>query len=286
MRQVNTDFVGDPEYEEFLVYTENKAYATAKSYKTSYRKLRNLLGKPIRETAQETLVNAVKVAIENINSQQALVNIGIICREQLFEPKLHVNVLVKFRDQNKATVQEMIKMNNQFIVLPGLGEFDAYIEFLWSSKKYKEYIVNFLIRHHYVRNKDLLFDIVDKKSEIDETGNWMWIDRRNQRCVYYRNDYKTANTYGPKTNVIDNERFLKAAKMCHKNMSDFPITDSEDKIGYHIQKMSYLKLGEGALLKIIINHYKSDISRLKEISSSRGTDLGVLLTSYNITYTD
>ena len=52
MRQVNTDFAGDPEYEQFLSYTENKAYATAKSYKTSYRKLRNLLGKPIRETAE------------------------------------------------------------------------------------------------------------------------------------------------------------------------------------------------------------------------------------------
>jgi hypothetical protein len=180
----------------------------------------------------------------------------------------------------------MIKMNNQFVVLPSLGEFDNYLEILWVDKKYREYIVNFLIRHHYVRNKDLLFDIVDKKSEIDETSNWLWIDRRNQRCVYYRNDYKTANTYGPKTSVIDNERFLKAAKMCHKNMSDFPITDSEDKIGYHIQKMSYLKLGEGALLKIIINHYKSDIQRLKEISMSRGTDIGTLLTSYNITYTD
>ena len=285
MRQVNTDFAGDPEYEQFLAYTENKAYATAKSYKTSYRKLRNLLGKPIRETAQETLFKTIQTAIENINSQQALLNIGIICREQ-FEPKLPVDTLVKFRDQNKATVQEMIKMNNQFVVLPSLGEFDNYLELLWSDKKYREYIVNFLIRHHYVRNKDLLFDIVDKKAEIDEKCNWLWIDRRNQRCVYYRNDYKTANTYGPKMSVIDNERFLKAAKMCHKNLSDFPITDSEDKIGYHIQKLSFRKLGEGALLKIIVNHYKSDIQRLKEISSSRGTDLGTLLTSYNITYTD
>jgi hypothetical protein len=59
MRQVNTDFAGDPEYEQFLAYTENKAYATAKSYKTSYRKLRNLLGKPIRETAQETLFKTI-----------------------------------------------------------------------------------------------------------------------------------------------------------------------------------------------------------------------------------
>jgi hypothetical protein len=285
MRQVNTDFASDPEYEQFLVYAESKAYATAKSYKTSYRKLRNLLGKPIRETAEDTVVNAVKAAIENINSQQALVNIGIICREQ-FEPKMEINVLTKFREQNKETVQDMIKMNNMFIVLPSLGEFDNYLELLWSDKKYKEYIINFLIRHHYVRNKDLLFDIVDKKSDIDENSNWLWIDRRNQRCVYYRNDYKTASTYGPKETMIDNERFLKAAKMCHKKMDEFPITDSEDKIGYHIQKLSFRKLGEGALLKIIINHYKGDISRLKEISNSRGTNLGTLLTSYNITYQD
>jgi hypothetical protein len=285
MRQVNTDFVGDPEYEEFLVYTQNKAHATAKSYKTSYRKLRNLLGKPIRETAQETLFKTIQTAIENINSQQALLNIGIICREQ-FEPKLPVDTLVKFRDQNKETVQEMIKMNNQFIVLPSLGEFDNYLEILWVDKKYKEYIINFLIRHHYVRNKDLLFDTTEKKSDIDQEHNWLWIDRRNQRCVYYRNDYKTASTYGPKTSVIDNERFLKAAKMCHKKMDEFPITDSEEKIGYHIQKMTFRKLGEGALLKIIVNHYKGDISRLKEISNSRGTNLPTLLQSYNISYTD
>ena len=285
MRQVNTDFAGDPEYEQFLVYAESKAYATAKSYKTSYRKLRNLLGKPIRETAEDTVVNAVKAAIENINSQQALINIGIICREQ-FEPKMEINVLTKFREQNKETVQDMIKMNNMFIVLPSLGEFDNYLELLWSDKKYREYIVNFLIRHHYVRNKDLLFDIVDKKSDIDENSNWLWIDRRNQRCVYYRNDYKTASTYGPKETMIDNERFLKAAKMCHKKMDEFPITDSEDKIGYHILKMTFRKLGEGALLKIIINHYKGDISRLKEISNSRGCSLPTLLQNYNISYTE
>ena len=71
-------------------------------------------------------------------------------------------------------------MNNQFVVLPSLqGEFDNYLEILWVDKKYKEYIINFLIRHHYVRNKDLLFDIVDNKSEIDEKCNWLWIDRRN-----------------------------------------------------------------------------------------------------------
>ena len=38
---------------------------------------------------------------------------------------------------------------------------------------------------------------------------------------------------------------------------------------------------EGACLKIVVNNYKADPARLMEISKSRGTNLQVLLTSYN-----
>ena len=64
-----------------------QSYKTKALTTTSYRKLRTLLGKPIRETAQDTLVNAIKAGITNINSQQALINIGVICCEK-FEPKM------------------------------------------------------------------------------------------------------------------------------------------------------------------------------------------------------
>jgi len=57
-----------------------------------------------------------------------------------------------------------------------------------------------------------------------------------------------------------------------------------DKIGYYIKKLTFNELGEGACLKIIVNHYKADYARLKEISKSRGTNLDVLLTSYNISF--
>lgn len=287
MRQLIEDYVGDPEYDQFLKYIEDtrKANATAKSYRTSYRKLRHLLGKPLRETAQDTLIGAVSASIENINSVQALLNIAIICREQL-EPKMPIEMLTNEREKNKEIVQETLKQNNTYIVLPTLDEFDNFLEQLWKGGKCKDYIINYLIRHHYVRNQDLLFDVVDKKSEINTSGNYIWIDRRNQRCVYFRNKYKTAGTYGPKQTIIDNERFLSAIKKCHRAMTVFPLTDSEEKIGYHVQKSTFRKLGEGLCLKIIINHYKGDINRLKEISASRGTDIGTLLTSYNITYND
>ena len=48
------------------------------------------------------------------------------------------------------------------------------------------------------------------------------------------------------------------------------------------QKLSYNSLGEGALLKMIVNHHRGDISKLQEIAESRGTAVLTLLTSYNI----
>ena len=52
-RKQNVDLEGDPEYEEFVNMLENsgRSYATKKSYRTSYRKLRDLLGKNIADTA-------------------------------------------------------------------------------------------------------------------------------------------------------------------------------------------------------------------------------------------
>ena len=287
-RQMNNDLEGDPEYNEFTEFLEDsgRSYATKKSYRTSYRKLRNLLGKNVADTAQDTTASAIMASTENINSAQALINIAVLVREQM--KKMPVDYLVEQRTTNKADVTENLKQANLFTELPTLSEFDLFLEDLWKMNKFREYIVNYLIRHHYVRNMDLIFDIVETKRETleNENANYLWLDRKKQVVHYIRNNYKTARTYGQKVTKIDNERFLTAVKKCHRQLYCFPITEDPDKIGYYIQKMSFRELGEGACMKIIINHYRNDITRLKEISQSRGTNLEVLLTSYNITYQD
>ena len=48
--------------------------------------------------------------------------------------------------------------------------------------------------------------------------------------------------------------------------------------------MSFNKLGEGNSLKIIINHYRDNYQKMKEISQRRGTNMKVLMESYNISY--
>ena len=286
-RKTNNDLEGDTEYEEFTDYLEEEgrlSYATKKSYRTSYRKLRDLLGKNVADTAQDTTSKAIMASTDNINSAQALINIAIIVREKI--KKLPTDELVEQRTTNKGEVTEHLKQANLFTQLPSIDELDAFIETLWKQSKYRDYIVNYLIRHHYVRNQDLLFDICETKREtLDEPDkNWLWLDRKKMCVHYIRNTYKTAKTYGQKVTKIDNERFLRAVKVCNRQMYCFPLATDPDKIGYYVQKLTFNELGEGAMLKIIINHYRGDISRLKEISQSRGTNLEVLLTSYNITY--
>jgi hypothetical protein len=286
-RPQNVEMVDDPEYTEFTNYLEEEnrlSYATKKSYKTSYRKLRNLLGKNVADTAQDTTSKAIMASTDNINSAQALINIAIIVREKV--KQMPTEELVEQRTTNKAEVTETLKQANLFTELPSLEELDQFIETLWKQNKYRDYICNYLIRYYYVRNQDLGFDIVETKKETleDQTKNWLWLDRKNQRVNYIRNNYKTFKTYGQKVTVITNERFLRAVKVCNRQMYAFPITTESDKLGYYIQKMTLNQIGEGKMLKAVINHYRDDISKLKEISQSRGTNLEVLLTSYNINY--
>ena len=285
-RPVDTSYSEDPEYIQFtdMIKAKDLSVATAKSYKASYRKVRNLFDKPIRDCAEDTAVKAILASEENINTQQALINVCVLTR--LIEPAMPIDIFHEQRDTNKKDVREHLQQANSFKVLPPLEEFDAFIENLWQKGLYREYIINYLMRYHYVRNLDCIFDIVATKQETlaDKTKNYLWMNKRNLSVVYIRNNYKTFKTYGQKSVEIKNERFIKSVKVCFKQMYAFPITEDPALIGYHINRMSFKRLGESNCLKIIINHYRSNYQKIEEISRSRGTNTQTLMTSYNITY--
>ena len=285
-RPKDTSYTGDPEYTQFeqMISDRKLCPATAKSYKASYRKCRNLFQKPIRDTAEDTAWKTIRVAEENINTVQALINICILVRQ--LEPVMPHDELIEQRTLNKQDVDEHLKQANAFKTLPELSEYDAFVDSLWSEGKYREYIINFLMRHYYVRNQDLMFDIVDTKTETlaDRCKNYLWVNKSKKCITYIRNLYKTAKIYGQKSYDIKNERFIRAVKCCQKYMYAFPICDDPSLIGYHIKNMSFNKLGEGNCLKIIINHYRDNYVKIKEISQRRGTDMKTLMESYNINY--
>jgi len=284
MRPTQSDFDEDDEFKMLLDFIKEKKEATQKSYKANYRKLRILVnGDNLRDVSEDRVIKTVDREIEKVNTRQALLNIAITARNMT--PVLPTGKLIKQRTTNTNDVEAHVKENNSKLDLPDITEFDAYISDLYKKKKYREYIINYLMRNYYVRNQDLLFDTVTvKRDTIDSNLNYLWLDSKKRRVIYIRNSYKTVDTYGPKTYVIEDADFVRAVKFCHKLQYAFPLTDSPEKIGYYIKKLSFKELGEGAILKMIISHYKDDIHVLKEISEKRGTALDVLLTSYNIAY--
>ena len=285
-RPIDTSYQDDEEYIKFtdMIKAKNLSVATAKSYKASYRKVRNLLDKPIRDTAEDTACKAILISEDNINSRQALINVCVLTR--LIEPAMPIEVFHEQRDINKKDVREHLQQANNFKKLPSLEEYNLFIDNLWQKKMHGEYIINYLMRYHYVRNLDCMFDIVATKAETlaDKTKNYLWINKRNLSVVYIRNNYKTFKTYGQKSVEIKNERFIKSVKVCFKQMYAFPITEDPALIGYHITRMSFNRLGESNCLKIIINAYRSNYQKIEEISRSRGTNTQTLMTSYNISY--
>lgn len=275
------------ELTNFLKTLEEKSVATQKAYKTQYNKLRNLLGNDIATVSQKKAIQIIS-QVENPNSQQALINIAVLIRKMNGLP---TKDLITMREANKGKVVTRVKTVNQTINLPTLNDLEEYTESLYDKNKFTDFIVNYLLLNYYVRNKDLRFTIVTRKKEMtDKNTNYMWLDVKGKKAVYVRNSYKTVGTYGSKTHIIKDTEFLIALKRiyaCQKRDESCGViigNEADDNLGYWVSKATYNGIGEGAYLKVIINAYRNgnDFQKLREISSSRGTNLDTLFSNYSI----
>ena len=273
------------ELESFMQTLDDKSLATRKTYKTQYLKLYKLIGNDITSVSQKKTIELIK-QLDNPNSRQALINISILVRKM---NNLPINDLENQRELNKQTINTQIKEKNQDLDLPSLKQLEDYTESLYQQNKYAEYIINYLLLNYYVRNKDLNFTIVNRKKDmILKDKNYMWLDVRGKKAVYLRNSYKTSATYGSKTHTIKDMQFFTALKnvfKCQKKDESCGViigNQAEDNLGYWVSKATFNGIGEGAYVKVIINAFKNDLQKLKQISSSRGTNLETIATSYDI----
>ena len=264
----------DVELEVLKESVQGKSKNTIKSYVQSYNKLRTALDKEVHKSSQKLILDTTAKHSTNLNTQAALINVGILIR-RLY--KLDVKELEKKRKENKKGIACYTKAVNESLNLPTLAEFDQHLDYVFRKGMWAEFIINYLIRHCCVRNQDLVFDIVTRKKETVGKQNFMWLGRG--KATYYRRVYKTAETYGEKTNVITDKKFLAALKSVKK-----PIIANKENAGYWIKKATFKELGEGALLKVVLNDARisGDYHKLNEISQLRGTDVCTLTTSYNI----
>jgi hypothetical protein len=277
------------ELQNFVETKTNVSFVSLRNYKSQYAKLFKLLGgdMPIASFSEKQIIKAVKT-LSNPNGQQALLNIGIqVLRMSGVEPA----ELTTLRDNNKVKIKDLTKLKNVELAatLPSYNDLLAHIDSLFNSNNWTDYVINYLLVNFQVRNKDLLFDIVLKKKDmVDTTKNYMWWNRSLKKIVYIRNNYKTVGTYGVKENTITDPNFILAIKriMAHQKANDLAgvFIPNESQLGYYICKASFNKICEGKTVKIVINHFRNNIDKLKEISNNRGTSVDTLLSNYDIEF--
>lgn len=274
------------EFEEFKKSIEDKRPNTIRSYILQYNKLHDAIDKDISKASQKTILLGVKT-VTNVNTQQSMLNVAIMIRRSL---NLDVNELIKTRDRNRHSISDHVKEKNITITdgLPSYENLLEYLEELYKENMFVEYVINYLLIHYQTRNQDLVFDIVRLKRDMkkDTTKNYIWISHSSKKAVYWRNDYKTAGVYGKKEIVITDPKFVTAIKRvegCKAYKLDCGnIVPNTDQVGYWIKSKTLNKIGEGKIVKIVIDHFRGDMQKLKEISESRGTSLETLIESYDI----
>ena len=270
---------------------ENKSDATKKQYRIQYNKLLKLTEKPIAETSEKKIIELLN-EIENKNNSQALLNIALLVRKL---DGLSVKQLEEKREKDKKKIFTAIKEKNVDLRenLPDYKEITEYTDYLFEKNEFTDYIINWLLINIQVRNQDLDFTIVTRKKDAnDKEKNYMWV--QPNKLTYIRNVYKTAkiNTpngetgYGKKTNVITNPKMILAMKRvmgCQKSGLDCgTFIPNKSAISYHIIKATYKQLGETRYFKIVVNHFRNNLDKIKEISENRGTDIKTILNFYDI----
>ncbi len=282
------------ELAEFKEFIKDKSANTIKSYIQQYNKLKKIVDKEMEQSidiqniSEKNILEFVSDE-NNLNSQQALINIAIMIRKMNKSP---TSKLEKKRDENKEKLKGFVKEKNQKLKDDGLPSYQDlldYLEFLYDSKRWTDFIINYLLIYYHTRNEDVNFELVPFKRDTKENKdiNYLWYSKRAKKATLYRRNYKTAGKYGMKTDTITDPKFLNAIKQifeCRKKGEEGcdVFIPNKENVGYFVKKSTLNNLGENLYNKIIINHFRNNLDKLKEISESRGTSLDTLHENYDI----
>lgn len=282
------------ELSEFKEFIKDKSANTIKSYIQQYNKLKKIVDKEMEQSidihnVSEKNILEFVLNENNLNSQQALLNIAIMIRKMKSQP---TSKLEKQREQNKEKLKGFVKEKNEKLKSDGLPTYQDlldYLEFLYDSKRWTDFIINYLLIYYHTRNEDVNFELVPFKRDTKENKdiNYLWYSIRAKKATLYRRNYKTAGKYGMKTDTITDSKFLNAIKeifKCRKKGEEGcdVFIPNKENVGYYVKKSTLDNLGENIYNKIIINHFRNNLDKLKEISNSRGTSIDTLHENYDI----
>tara|TARA_R100000654_G_scaffold74682_1_gene109678 strand:- start:296 stop:1195 length:900 start_codon:yes stop_codon:yes gene_type:complete len=234
-------------------------------------------------TTQSTIIKKLNDLYKNPNTKALYLNMIILVRRHNGE---ETDKLIKFRNSLRDDIIQIRKdkMSETKKELPNYNELLGKL----NELKGLNYIVNYLFVKHGLRNKDINLKFVSKIPKDKEDENYLTHSKSKAQLDI--NDYKTDKTFGNKSIIITDKRFLQELKDLKLKDGEYLIKKKNgDKLkissfNERILNMSIDKLGEAKIFKVLIAHLldKKDFKRIEELVSSRGTSISTIMKSYNI----
>ena len=268
-----------------LASKPNLSSQTVKTYKSMYNRLILLIGQPVGNVAEQTIIERVSTVI-NPNTQAGLINIAMAIKTNQTRP---TQLLKSAADNLRGAIKSHSNTVNidKGAALPTMGEIHAYTESLRVSKQPTKYIINYLLSTFGVRNVDVDVYITNDK-DLANTGPDNYLLVMFNQIKFIRNKYKTHSTYGKKEIIIRDPRFIKIIRALDNGW----LLTNPDKthisagsVGNMVLRSTLDHIGEGSIFKILVEDAKNHpdvFARITQLSEWRGTDVGTILARYDI----
>ena len=251
---------------------------TKKSYVATYNKLVKLLKTDIHLASQKKILEVIDELGFGVATQSSYINVAVIVRNLY---GYDVAVLTKQRDNNKTPIADANKTKNEnlSLTLPSYDDLINHLNALYYDENWSHFIINYLLVNFGVRNADVNVEIVSLKREaINSESNYIWMPKSANKAVWIRNFYKTVGNYGTQEIEITDAKFIHALK----NVKIKVLLPNNTNVGALVKTITLNGIGEGAYFKILVDHFKTDLNKLKELSEYRGTSLETIISSYNL----
>jgi len=261
---------------EALKISEN----SKKVYKSTMRRLmRDEFEVPMEEAEEIDRVKAYVNQGATHNVKLSLLNMIIVLRREAGKP---TDELKKLRTSlaSKGAKENIKIMNDKGDTLPSKADVAARMDALYANKKYKAFVINYLLFHYGLRNLDLDLVIVKGRAREPKEGNFIKLVASKGQATYKRRVYKTVATYGEQTHVITDKKFIASLKAM-----DPGHLLSAGQIHNDIGRNAIMK--EGDMFKLLIDaaYKKKDTEEINRLSGTRGTAISTIKSNYNVNAT-
>ena len=258
--------------------------ATLTNYKNTYKRLRKLTGVPLGELSDKQLIKFISDADVSVGAKITL----LITATNIFVSQSRdVVPLQRYRKILNESLKDANATKAGENDLPPMSELIKFTNELYKKKKYRDFVINYLMITFGVRNMDLNLLISASRKLVVDDENYLIVGKKS--ISYIRNNFKTSAVYGARKHIIKDKKFMNAVTELLGDKIETPLLTqkngtriAENTLGTYVKRLTYDRLGEGKYFKIIVSaDGKANFERL---TASRGTSTQVAMEHYDQTF--